>query len=60
VNFPFQPPFIIQTLDNWVETIRPFSIYMTEKQYAHFATLCGLTNRIQGHPRRFLDAPFSV
>ena len=50
VSSPFIPP---------IE--KSVSIYMTDKQYAHLANLCGANPKeIKGVPIRFLDAPAQV
>jgi hypothetical protein len=58
MNFPFPAPFTMQTLEDWVTAFRSTSIYMTDKQYAHFTNLV-TANALQykGIPIRFLDAP---
>jgi hypothetical protein len=58
MNLPLAVPFTMQTLEDWVIAFRPISIYMTDKQYAHFTNLVS-ANVLQykGIPIRFLDAP---
>jgi hypothetical protein len=58
MNFPFPVPFTIQTLEDWITAFQPTSIYMTDRQYAHFANLV-TANALQykGILIRFLDAP---
>jgi hypothetical protein len=61
MNFPFPVPFKIQTMEDWVVAVRPISIYMTDRQYAHFTNLCAANKReFKGIPIRFLDAPTLV
>ena len=58
MNFPWPPPFALQTLRDWITLTRPLSIFMTDKQYAHFCTLLGKNvKEFESIPICFLDAP---
>jgi hypothetical protein len=55
------PAHIIVSSPSFRRLKKAVSIYMTDKQYAHLANLCGANPKeIKGVPIRFLDAPAQV
>jgi hypothetical protein len=58
MNLPFDAPFTIQTVKDWVEALNPRSIFMTDRQYAHLCNLVGMNAKLfNGIPIYFLDKP---
>ena len=54
--FPYDPPYSLQTLNDWCELHRPNQIGMTDKQYAWLGNLmCANVLSVNGVPIVFLE-----